>query len=211
MQNKDLENYIEFLLSAALQRCGNIYDAEDLTQETLLAALAYMAQGKDIQDVKAWLLVVMGRKFNGMLRKKYRQATVSIGEAFDIMDDSASIQLNQEDDEAENVRKAVAYLAKIYREVIVRHYMNGQSVSQISAELHIPEGTVKSRLHLGRNHVKKGISDMEKFSKQSYSPITLHISYSGSPGLNGEPITLVKNDLIAQNVLCFGMLLKRDL
>ncbi len=71
MQNKELENYIEFLLSAALQRCGNIYDAEDLTQETLLAALAYMAQGKDIQDVKAWLLVVMGRKFNGICQACY--------------------------------------------------------------------------------------------------------------------------------------------
>lgn len=54
------------------------------------------------------------------------------------------IQLNDEDDEAENVRKAVAYLAKNYREVIVRYYMNGQSVSQIASELSIPEGTVKA-------------------------------------------------------------------
>ena len=82
--------------------------------------------------------------------------------------------------------------AKTYREVIVRYYMNGQSVRQIALEVHIPEGTVKSRLHLGRNHVKKGICDME-----SYSSITLSISYSGSPGLDGEPITLIKNDLIA--------------
>lgn len=201
MQSKELENYIEFLLSAALQRCGNIYDAEDLTQETLLAALSYMARGKDIQDVKAWLLVVMGRKFNDMLRKRYKQPIVSIGDDFDIVDENAMIQLNDEDDEAENVRKAVAYLAKNYREVIVRYYMNGQSVSQIASELDIPEGTVKSRLHLGRDHVKKGISDMEKYSKQSYSPITLHVSYSGNPGLNGEPITLIKNDLIAQNIL----------
>ena len=109
MQSKELENYIEFLLSAALQRCGNIYDAEDLTQETLLAALSYMARGKDIQDVKAWLLVVMGRKFNDMLRKRYKQPIVSIGDDFDIVDENAMIQLNDEDDEAENVRKAVAY------------------------------------------------------------------------------------------------------
>lgn len=87
--------------------------------------------------------------------------------------------------------------AKTYREVIVRYYMNGQSVRQIALEVHIPEGTVKSRLHLGRNHVKKGICDMEKYAKQSYSSITLSISYSGSPGLDGEPITLIKNDLIA--------------
>lgn len=34
-----IEDQMEFLLSAALYRCGNIADAEDLTQETLLAAL----------------------------------------------------------------------------------------------------------------------------------------------------------------------------
>ena len=201
MQSKDLENHIEFLLSAALQKCGNIYDAEDLTQETLLAALSYMARGKEIQDVKAWLLVVMGRKFNDMLRKRYKQPIVSIGDGFDIVDENALIKLNDKDDEAENVRKAVAYLAKNYREVIVRYYMNGQSVRRIASELGIPEGTVKSRLHLGRDHVKKGISDMEKYSKQSYSPITLHVSFSGNPGLDGEPISLVKNDLIARNIL----------
>lgn len=180
---------------------ASVYDAEDLTQETLLAALSYMARGKDIQDVKAWLLVVMGRKFNDMLRKRYKQPIVSIGDGFDIVDENALIKLNDKDDEAENVRKAVAYLAKNYREVIVRYYMNGQSVSQIASELGIPEGTVKSRLYLGRDHVKKGISDMEKYSKQSYSPITLHVSFSGNPGLDGEPISLIKNDLIAQNIL----------
>ena len=201
MQSKDLGNCIEFLLSAALQKCGNIYDAEDLTQETLLAALSYMAHGKDIQDVKAWLLVVMGRKFNDMLRKRYQQPIVSIGDDFDIVNENAMIQLNDEDDEAENVRKVVAYLAKNYREVIVRYYMNGQSVSQIASELGIPEGTVKSRLHLGRNRVKKGMNNMEKFAKQSYSPITLQISHSGAPGLNGEPNTLIQKDLIAQNIL----------
>lgn len=201
MQEKHLEKHIEFLLSAALQRCGNIYDAEDLTQETLLAALSYAAGGKKIQDGKAWLLAVMRRKFNDMLRKRYQQPIVSIGDDFDIVDENAMICLNDEDNEAEDVRKAVAYLAKNYREVIVRHYMNGESVAQIASELSIPEGTVKSRLYLGRDHVKKGIGNMKKYSKQSYSPITLYISYSGKPGLNGEPITLIKNDLIAQNIL----------
>ena len=136
-----------------------------------------------------------------MLRKRYKQPIVSIGDGFDIVDENALIKLNDKDDEAENVRKAVAYLAKNYREVIVRYYMNGQSVRRIASELGIPEGTVKSRLHLGRDHVKKGISDMEKYSKQSYSPITLHVSFSGNPGLDGEPISLVKNDLIARNIL----------
>lgn len=204
MQSKEIENHIEFLLSAALQKCGDIYDAEDITQDTILAALLYLSQGKEIRDMRAWLLTVMNRKFYDMLRKKYRQPTIIIRDDFDIIDDSASVFLIEQDDEACKIRKAVAYLAKNYREVIVRYYMNGQSIADIARELNIPEGTVKSRLYLGRDHVKKGISNMEKYSKQSYSPVTLHVNNSGQWGRNGEPMSLVNHDLIAQNILWYA-------
>lgn len=39
MQINDIENIIEYLFSAALKKCENFEDAEDLTSETLLAAL----------------------------------------------------------------------------------------------------------------------------------------------------------------------------
>lgn len=204
MLNQEIENYIEFLLFAALKKCGNVHDAEDLTQDTLLAALAYLSQGKEIRDMRAWLLTVMNRKFHDMLRKKYRQPTIGIGEDFDRIDDTATAFLTEQEDEACNLRKAVAYLAKNYREVIVRYYMNGQSITDIARELNIPEGTVKSRLYLGRNQVKKGISNMEKYSKQSYSPVTLRVTNSGQWGRNGEPMSLVNHDLIAQNILWFA-------
>lgn len=39
MQINDIENIIEYLFSVALKKCENFEDAEDLTSETLLAAL----------------------------------------------------------------------------------------------------------------------------------------------------------------------------
>ena len=71
MQNKELENQIDFLFSAALKRCGNLHVAEDLTQETLLCALAYTAKGNCIEDMRAWLLTVLNHKWNDQLRRKY--------------------------------------------------------------------------------------------------------------------------------------------
>lgn len=201
MKNKELENQIEFLLSAALKKCGNAYDAEDLTQETLLAALTYQADGNEIKDIRAWLLTIMNRRFYDMLRKKYRQPTIGIGEDFDIAYTDENLHALEASEEACELRKAVAFLAKIYREVIVKHYMNGQSVAEIAAELKLPEGTVKSRLYLGRNQLKKGFDSMEKYQKQSYEPITLKLSNSGRWGINGEPMSLVNNDLTAQNIL----------
>ncbi len=201
MQNEELENQIDFLFSAALKKCGNLHDAEDLTQETLLCALSYTAKGKHIEDMRAWLLTVLNHKWNDQLRRKYRQPVIGIGDGFDIMDDGEEILNVELAEEAEQVRKAVAYLEKTYREVIVRHYMNGEKIEKISEELGIPEGTVKSRLFDGREKVKKGMETMESYTKQSYSPVTLKVYNSGKQGRNGEPGSLVNRDLLAQNIL----------
>ena len=201
MQNKLIEEQMEFLLSAALRKCGNMDDAEDLTQETLLCALAFVKKGGVIKDIRGWLLTVLSNKWNNKLRKKYRQPVIGIGEGFDIADENSDFTLLTEPDEILKVRKAISLLAKTYREVIVRHYMNGESVSDISRALGIPEGTVKSRLYGGRSRMRKEMETMEEYSTQSYQPISLQITNSGNNGLNGEPASLVRNDLLTQNIL----------
>jgi RNA polymerase sigma-70 factor (ECF subfamily) len=199
---ENLENQTNLLLSAALQKCGNLDEARDLTQDALLAALDYIAKGNKINDMRGWLLTVLNRRFYQKLRKKYQIPTVTIGECFDITDESDCFESVVNIGEAEQVRKAVAYLAGLHREVIVRYYMNGENVQKIAAALGIPEGTVKSRLSAGREQIKKELSNnMENYEKQSYEPIRLRLSHSGHSGMNGEPRSLVDGDLIAQNLL----------
>ena len=166
----------------------------------MLAALAARAQGQEIQALRPWLLAVLRRRYNDLLRRRCRQSAVSIGEAPDLPDEGAAMP-DFEEDEAAQVRRAVAYLAEGFRKVVVRHYMEGRSVRQIAAELGLSEGTVKSRLRLGRERMRREIDNMEKYEKQSYAPVTLRIDFSGSPGINGEPFSLVENDLLAQNLL----------
>ncbi len=72
-----LENQTDFLLSAAISRCGDVETARDLTQETLLAALSYQKNGGDIRDLRGWLLTVMNRKYYDLLRKKYNRSSLS--------------------------------------------------------------------------------------------------------------------------------------
>ena len=197
----ELHNHIDFLLERARRKCDDTCDAEDLTQDTLLAALAWMERGNRIDDMRAWLCRVLDRRYNDMLRRRYRHPVMHLGDDFDIIDDDDAIERIAETDEAAAVRREIAHLSHIYREVIVRHYMNGESVEDIASALGVPEGTVKSRLYSGRERIKKGITDMENYEKQSYAPIKLWVSNSGSCGLNWEPMSLVNDDLIVQNLL----------
>ena len=94
-----------------------------------------------------------------MLRKKYRQPTVSIN----LIDESflqyeSEISDTTDAPSREEIRREVAYLSGKYREVIVRHYLKGEKVQDIADSLEIPKGTVLSRLSAGREQMKYNTS-----------------------------------------------------
>ena len=196
MHINDIENIMNYLFSAALKKCGNFEDAEDLTSETLLAALKYP---NEIKDIKKWLSGVLNHKYYDMLRRKYKLPTVSINL---ITEDIPDFEEEQADmPSADEIRREVAYLSGKYREVIVRHYLNGEKVQSIAVKLGIPKGTVLSRLSTGREQIRKGFNSMERYEKQSYQPEQLQVTINGCMGLNNEPFSLVQGDILKQNIL----------
>lgn len=193
----EIEKYMEYLFSVALKKCGSIEDAEDLSQEVLLVALKY---DKPVANEKAWLSSVLNHKYYDMLRKKYKLPTVSI----DLLPEAAEPVEDSDEDiraDATTIRREVAFLAEKYREVIVRHYLYGEKVQDIADQLGIPKGTVLSRLSYGREQMRKGFDEMESYEKQSYQPERLDIGCNGRMGLNGEPWSLVSDDMMKQNIL----------
>lgn len=199
MNKTNLTEYADFLLNAALYKCGNINDAQDLVQETLLAALAAMER-KSIDNPKSWLTAVLNRKYYDLLRRKYNKPTVSFDVVTDVPDDSEIYDGIEKSAEAEEIRRCLAYLTRLYREVMVRYYMHGEKVKDIAVSLGISENTVKSRLDAGRKRIGKEFA-MENYTKQSYEPEELWVSCSGQSGINGEPFTLVGDNKIAMNLL----------
>lgn len=194
---KEINNYVEYLFALALHKCRNLQDAEDLTQDTLLAAYQYLHRGGEIANIKYWLTSTLSHKWNDKLRKKYRLPTVSI----DMIPDDVEDDVKVDGPTAEEVRREVAYLAKLQREVIVRHYLQGEKVQSIADELGVPKGTVLSRLSSGREQMRKGFEEMENYDKQSYRPERLDVGCHGCQGFHDEPWSLVANDMMKQNIL----------
>ena len=197
MNTDAIIQYYDDLMRLAVSKCGSQTEAEDLVSDTMLAAFSYINKGGRIEHPKTWLANTLCHKYSDSLRKKYRAPiTVNFDDAFEIPDEEEEYFSSQ--DEAK-IRKELNHLAYITREVLICHYFGGQSVSDIAAGLGIPEGTVKSRLAAGRSRMKKGLETME--TRENYLPGRLHLSFGGSDGPNMEPISLVENDLIAQNLL----------
>ena len=169
----EITKYVEYLFSIALKKCGDVNDAEDLTQETILAAFQFVKRGGTISNMKYWLTTVLSNKWNDMLRKKYRLPLVSVDVIPDIED--CNDDYNDDRPTAEQIRREVAYLAKLQREVVVKHYLEGKKVQDIANELGVPKGTVLSRLSSGREQMRKGFDSMEQYEKNSYIPERLDV------------------------------------
>ncbi len=193
--------YTEALMRMAIHKCADIRDAEDLVSETILAALTSLARGTDIDDPEHWLYSVMKRRYHDRLRYKYRHVTVSYDTGFDLPCDGEIDDGLIAAETGEEVRRQVAFLAKNYRETLVRYYFRGEGVAAIAHAMDIPEGTVKSRLDVGRKQVRKGLEEMEPYTEHSYSPKHLLIRNSGTCGKNREPMTTVEDDVLGQNLL----------
>lgn len=197
MNKDEIIRYYDDLMRLAVSKCGSQTDAEDLVGDTMLAAFSYINNGGMIEYPKTWLANTLCHKYNDSLRKKYRMP-ITIN-----FDDAPEIPAEEEEyfssGDAAKIRKELNHIAYVNREVLIRYYFGRQSVSDIAAGLRIPEGTVKSRLAAGRSQMKKGLETME--TRENYLPGKLYLSFGGAEGINMEPISLVENDLIAQNLL----------
>ena len=217
MENNDIYidlNTLEFeeayrdLMSYAMHYCRDRMEAEEVVSDTILSYVQAVRAGKSILNLTGYLRTVFANRYRDRLRRKYRNPTVSDdGSLLELIPDdsdllSAEEEQRQQDEMA--VRRALGRLAQLHREVLYRHYMLGHSVERIAAELDIPEGTVKWRLHEGRGRIKadmERMSDMQKpYGETSYAPKWLSMSIWGGASRRGEPFSCL-NSLLAENIL----------
>lgn len=123
-------------------------DAEDILQETYLAAFRHFADLRDEAAFKPWLLQIARRKIADRFRAQ--PDTVPLEdvpeERFCLTDPGR--------DAMPAVRDAVERLRERDRQILDLFYWQELTEAQISRRLHIPPGTVKSRLHAARRRFR---------------------------------------------------------
>ncbi|WP_434317326.1 sigma-70 family RNA polymerase sigma factor [Leifsonia sp. P73] len=132
--------------------------ADDVVQETLLRAWRKPAVlDQTQQSARAWLFTVARNIVIDDKRSAHSQhefGTDTLPERPSSLDDGADAVLD-----AWLVSDALAELSDEHRAVIVHAYYGGRSIAEISRELDIPEGTVKSRLHYGLRAMRLALQE----------------------------------------------------
>ncbi|SFS08570.1 RNA polymerase sigma-70 factor, ECF subfamily [Microbacterium sp. cf046] len=135
---------------------GDRAGADDVVQETLLRAWRNpRILEQDPATMRSWMMTVARNLVIDearSARRRHENVVADVPERIGADDTDALF-------EAILIEEALAVLSPEHRSVIVRSYYGGRSVAQTAAELDIPEGTVKSRLHYGLRAMRLALQE----------------------------------------------------
>lgn len=139
----------------ALRMCSSAAAAEDVAQEAFLSAWKNLPQFRGDSQFSTWLYRLTTHAAIDYLRREKRHEASDIDDVT-VADETSSPQEAVERSEAQTaVRDALAALSPEYREVILLRYMQELSYEEIGIALHLPPGTVKSRLNRAKGQLKE--------------------------------------------------------
>ena len=148
-------------------------DAADALQETMLKAWRGFRGFKGEAQWRTWFRRIAVNTCIDMLRKRRPNTSLEEmrEEGFEPRDPKASVSGEVEAAERKRLlREAIGKLNEKDRVLIVLRDVRGMSYEDLSRVLHLPEGTVKSRLNRAREHLKKILSeDAELFGFRNVS------------------------------------------
>ena len=129
--------------------------ADDLVQETFYKALKYRNRFQSNSNLKAWLFTIMKNTFINDYRRQGRINSVIDADAHEFVVNNRKSDDNPERNfRLKEVNNMINSLDPAYK-VPFLMYENGYKYQEISNELGLCPGTVKSRIHFSRKKLAK--------------------------------------------------------
>lgn len=144
----------------ALRLTGDRARAEDVVQETLLRAWRHPGVIADVdRPARAWLFTVARNMIIDERRSARFRHETDVPDPEQVADRPSPDETDPTLDRI-LLGTALRQLSDEHRAVVRRAYYQGWTTGQIAADLQIPEGTVKSRLHYAVRALKLGLQEM---------------------------------------------------
>ncbi len=152
-----LTNHQPSLKMYALHFTHDTEDANDLVQDTMLKAISYYTKFREGTNIKAWLYTIMKNTFINNYKKMVRVSAFVV-RADEIS--SANLMYSSTCNHGEtkfvmdDLQNALKKLPDTYL-VPFNMYFEGYKYYEIAEHLDLPIGTVKTRIHVARQLIKK--------------------------------------------------------
>jgi RNA polymerase sigma-70 factor (ECF subfamily) len=160
--------HVHSLYNMALRFTRNPAEAEDLLQDTLVRAFRFFHRYQPGTNAKAWLFKILRNGFiNRYRRAQKRPEEVDFSKFEESFESALELRQRPKGPEEELLERsldepieaALRALPEEYRSVLLLAVVEDLSYREIAAALDCPIGTVMSRLHRARKHMKARLMD----------------------------------------------------
>lgn len=169
--------HLDAMYNFALRLTSDPNDAEDLVQDTIVKAYRFFSSYEKGTNAKAWLFRILKNSYINNYRKKSKQPNqVDYDEVSSFYETIRADRTDTSDLEDrmfrelidDDISNALEELPEDFRTVVLLCDVEGFTYEEIANMLDVPIGTIRSRLHRGRNLLKAQL--MEYAQKRGYQP-----------------------------------------
>ncbi len=124
-------------------------DRQDAVQECIWKAWRQLDRLRDESAFRSWLMRILVNECRNLQRKAKREVAaeyIEISSTENAYDDCARDEI---------LHDAMQKLPEKMRLTLILYYMDGFTIQETAKILRVPEGTVKSRLRIGRMRLKE--------------------------------------------------------
>lgn len=155
-----VDAHASYLFGVARAMLGRSVDAEDVVQETFLAAIKGLRRFEGRSQLRTWLVTILTRQV-AMWRRKQAWRREAGKEGWPLELAGADQGGEREADAKMDVMSMLERLAPEHREVLILREYEGMSYEQMAEALGVPMGTVESRLYRARQELKGKLKGYE--------------------------------------------------
>ncbi|MBE5761506.1 MAG: sigma-70 family RNA polymerase sigma factor [Clostridiales bacterium] len=152
-----VERFVRFRISSKA-------DADDVLQEVYFTAYQKLAQLKNKDAFKAWIISIARNKCNDYFRKKATQYEITIEE----LTEKELSYGRHGVSVANTVKETLSLLGDKDKQILYLFFWKEMAQAEIAKQLNIPIGTVKSRLHTAKQNFKNKYPYRTEMSKGEY-------------------------------------------
>lgn len=161
--------YQHKLYQVCYRMLGNKQEAEDITQEAFIRAYINLHSYDQKRKFSTWIYRIATNLCIDRIRKKkpdyYLDAEVAGTEGLDMYsqistDERLPEEVVEQMELQDRIQYEISRLPDKYRSVIVLKYIEELPLQEISEILDMPLGTVKTRIHRGREALRKQLNNL---------------------------------------------------
>ena len=175
--------YLPKIYGFAMKKAFSYQEAEELSSDIVAEVYLSMLSAKEIVNIDGYVWRISEHVYSKFVSSKKKREGVSI-DGMDIPDDTSVLDEDAES-ELDLLRREIAFLTQTRRKIVYSFYYENKTISTITEEMGIPEGTVKWHLNKARNDLKEGFIMERKIGKLGIKPIeAIGFGHSGNAGSN---------------------------